>query len=124
MDLVSFITLENDTDLIVSFAVCDPFDPGQVESLTILRTPKYERFLEKWERGASLSFDRVSEGDEIVLLREVTYTPKEKIVKLRTDSRAYALDLRKVDPEELAGMCRIFRKMNFDSSIELKGVGA
>ena len=73
-------------DLIVSFAVCKPDDPSDIESLTILRTPKYEVFLEEWERGASVSFDRDLEGDEIVLLREVFYAPDDKCVTLRTES--------------------------------------
>jgi hypothetical protein len=34
------------------------------------------------------------------------------------------MDLRKVDPEQLAEMCRVFRKMNFDSSITLQVIGA
>jgi hypothetical protein len=68
-ELVAFITVETGEDLVISFAVCKPDDPADIESLTILRTPKYEAFLEEWERGASVSFDRDLEGDERVLLR-------------------------------------------------------
>jgi hypothetical protein len=32
-------------------------DPTEIESLIIVRTPKYEFFLEAWERGASMNFD-------------------------------------------------------------------
>src|SRR5262245_6087975 len=56
-----------------SYFVC-PLSTGRptdIESLTILRTPKYEAFLDEWERGASVSFDRDLERDERVLLREV-----------------------------------------------------
>ena len=90
--------------------------------LTILRTPKYEFFLDERERGASVSFARNREGDEVVLLREVFYAPDDKCVTLRTDHRTYKLDVRKVDPSELSTMCGAFRKMNFDSSIRLTGV--
>ena len=87
-----------------------------------MRTPKYEAFLDVWERGASVSFDRDLEGDETVLLREVVYGFDDKRITLRTDHHTYKLDVRKVDPSELSAMCRVFRKMNFDSSIQLSGV--
>ena len=121
-ELVAFITAQTGDDLIVSFAVCRPDDPTDIESLTILRTPKYEAFLYEWERGASVSFDRDLDGDERVLLREVVFAADDKCITLRTDHRTYKLDVRKVDPSELSVMCRVFRKMNFDSSIQLTGV--
>jgi hypothetical protein len=120
--LVGFITVQAGEDLIVSFAICKPYDPADIKSLTILRTPKYEFFLEEWERGASVSFDQDLKGDEIVLLREVFYAPEDNHVTLHTDDRTYQLDVRKVDPKELSDMCRVLRKMNFDSSIRLMGV--
>jgi hypothetical protein len=85
-------------------------------------SPRYEFFLDEWERGASVSFARDLEGDEIVLLREVFYAPDDKCITLRTGHRTYKLDVRKVDPRELSAMCRVLRKMNFDSSIQLTGV--
>ena len=121
-ELVAFITAQTGDDLVVSFAVCKPDDPTDIESLTILRTPKYEAFLYEWERGASVSFDRDLERDETVLLREVVYASDDKCITLRTDHHTYRLDVRKVDPSELAAMCGVFRKMNFDSSIRLTGV--
>jgi hypothetical protein len=121
-ELVAFITVQTGEDLIISFAVCEPDDPSDIESLTILRTPKYEVFLEEWERGASVSFRRDLEGDETVLLREVFYAPDEKYITLRTSHQTYKLDVRKVDPSELSAMCDVFRKMNFDSTIRLTGV--
>ena len=121
-ELVAFITVQTGQDLIVSFAVFQPDDPADVESLTILRTPKYEAFLDEWERGASVSFDRDLEGDERVLLQEVVYASDDKCITLRTGHHTYKLDVRKVDPSELSAMCGVFRKMNFDSSIQLTGV--
>jgi hypothetical protein len=52
----------------------------------------------------------------------VVYVPAEKRVTVRTDRRTYKLDVRKVDPKELSEMCQVFRKMNFDSSIQLTGI--
>jgi hypothetical protein len=121
-ELVAFITVQMGDDLVLSFAVCKPDDPADIESLTILRTPKYEFFLYEWERGASVSFERGRKGEEIVLLREVFYAPDDKCITLRTDRHTYKLDVRKVDPRELSAMCRVLRKMNFDSSIQLTGV--
>jgi hypothetical protein len=121
-ELVAFITAQTGDDLVISFAVCKPDDPTDIESLTILRTPKYEAFLDEWERGASVSFDRDLEGDERVPLREVVYASDDKCITLRTGHHTYKLDVRKVDPSELSAMCGVFRKMNFDSSIQLTGV--
>jgi hypothetical protein len=121
-ELLAFITAQTGDDLIISFAVCQPDDPTDIESLTILRTPKYEAFLDEWEGGASVSFDRDLEGYERVLLREVVYAFDDKGITLRTDRHTYKLDVRKVDPRELSAMCRVFRKMNFDSRIQLSGV--
>jgi hypothetical protein len=120
--LVAFISVEAGDDLIVSFAVCELDDPTAIESLTILRTPKFERFLYEWERGAKVSLERDLGKDEVILLREVVYASDDKRITLRTDHHSYKLDLRKVDPRELSAMSKVFRKMNFDSSIQLTGV--
>ncbi len=123
MNLVAFISTETGDDLIVAFAICPPDDPTDVESLTLLRTPKYEALVYPWERGVSVSFGtEEDQGDEIVLVREVKYGAAEKVVTVRSDKATYELDVRKVDPEELREMCRVLRKMNFDSSIKLEGV--
>src|SRR4029077_20419440 len=114
-ELVAFITAQTGDDLVISFAVCKPDDPTDIESLTILRTPKYEAFLDEWERGASVSFDRDLESDERVLLREVVYASDDKRLTQRTSPHTYKLDVRKVFPRELSAMCGVFRKINFDS---------
>jgi hypothetical protein len=121
-ELVAFITVQRGDDLVISFAVCKRDDPTDFESLTILRTPKYEFFLDERERGASVSFARDREGDELVLLQEVFYAPDDQYLTLRTGRHTYKLDVGKVDPSELSAMCDVFRKMNFDSSIQLSGV--
>jgi hypothetical protein len=69
-----------------------------------------------------VSFQRDRRIHETVLLREVVYAFDDKCITLRTDRRTYKLDVRKVDSHELSAMCRVFRKMNFDSSIQLSGV--
>jgi hypothetical protein len=123
VELVAFISCETGTDLIVSFAVCTPEDSSEVESLTLMRTPKYEGLLYEWERGATVSFEREEkEEDEVVLLREVKYAAEEKVVTVTSDHGVYELDVQKVDPEELKEMRRVLRKMNHDSSIKFEGI--
>jgi hypothetical protein len=122
MELVAFVTAEGGKDLIVSFAVCIPDDWERIESLTVIRTPIYEGFLTEAERGATVSFEREKRVGKKALLREVKYAAAERTVTVRTDRKTYKLDIRKVDAKELGDMCRVFRKMNFDSSIKLDGV--
>ena len=53
-EVVAFITIEEGDDLIVSFAIADE-EPGEIVSLTLFRTPKYEFILPTDERGVSVS---------------------------------------------------------------------
>ncbi|MFB0552090.1 MAG: hypothetical protein ACETWQ_02145 [Phycisphaerae bacterium] len=56
MENASFITNEDGDDLIVSFAIpADEF--GDVKSLTLLRTLKYEFIMDESERGVNVSFE-------------------------------------------------------------------
>ena len=51
-----FITNEDGTDLIVSFAI--PVDEYyDVKSLILLRTPKYEIFMDEADRGVKVSYE-------------------------------------------------------------------
>src|SRR2546426_11857054 len=101
MGIVAFIDTELGDDLIVSFAVQDRGDPTEVETLTLLRTPKYESLEPPEERGVSVSFERFRDDEERELLEEVRYSKDEQILHLATRSRSYDLDVRKCDPEEL-----------------------
>ena len=56
LDVVSFVTLEDGVDLIVSFAIADE-EPGEIVSLILLRTPKYEALLPADERGVTVSHE-------------------------------------------------------------------
>ncbi len=118
MDTVAFITVELGDDLIVSFAVQKPDDPTWIESLTLLRTPKYESYLDREERGVSVSFERFPDNDR-EMLKNVSFLERDEIVELKTTSRHYRLSIRKVDPEELANMRTAFHRMNFDNSFRL-----
>jgi hypothetical protein len=121
METVAFISTGNGDDLIVSFAVIDPADPTGIESLTLLRTPKYEHLLADWERGVSVSFERYVEDDE-ELLEEFHLDGKSAGVRLTTSLRNYELDIRKVDEREVKAMKKVLTRMNYDRRIRLIGI--
>jgi hypothetical protein len=121
METVAFISTENGDDLIVSFAVIDPADPTEIESLTLLRTPKYEHLLADCERGVSVSFERYVEDDE-ELLEELHLDRKSAVVRLTTSLRTYGLDLRKVDEKDVKAMRNVLSRMNHDGRFRLLGI--
>ena len=122
MDTVSFLTVETtDKDLILSFAVMDPNEPTDIDSLILLRTPVYEPLLEEWQRGVNVSFER-HDSEEDDFLDEVQWDKDTAIILLKTQLHTYWLDLRKVDGKSLSAMQKILKKMNFDGRIKLSGV--
>jgi hypothetical protein len=118
MHRVNFITTEKGDDLIVSFAVAAGDFPGDVLSLTLLRTPKYEFILDPDERGVSVSWEENEEDNELLLAAELSGDK----VKLSTTKREFVLDLSHVDDSELRRMRKVLQKMNFDKAIRLIGL--
>lgn len=113
MDTVAFISNEIGDDLIVSFAISDRLDSTEINSLTLLRTPKYECLLPEDERGVSALFEgRID--DENDLVQDVTFSKAKRVIKITTQSQSYELDLEEVGEEELLKMQITFEKMNFD----------
>ena len=86
IDTVAFITTESGDDLILSFSLQDLEDPSEIESLILLRTPKYEFIVEKDEHGVSVSFERYPD-EEDDYLKAVDYLEAEGTVRLRTLAR-------------------------------------
>ena len=119
MERVAFITAETGDDLVLSFAVQCHDDASEIESLILLRTPKYEFILEEYERGVNVSFGQFEDGE---LLREICYSAEEGTVCIQTPSRKYEMDVHKVDPDELKKMRKLLRKMNYDQSFRTSGV--
>ncbi len=118
MTKAAFITFGDDFDLIVSFALSVP-DPGDVRSLTLLRTPELEIILDDSERGVNVSDDDFPD-DEDDLLEEVGIG--EDVVRLVTNHHCYTIDVKDVDDAEKKQMKRILTKMNFDGRFILKSV--
>jgi hypothetical protein len=111
MDHVDFITTEASNDLIVSFAICGD-EPGEVRSVTLLRTPKYESILDSSERGVHVS-DEDLENDDGNILESITFLGFQvHIVSRLTDHRLDCID---VDPTEVAAAKTMVRQMNFDN---------
>lgn len=116
MENASFITNEDGDDLIVSFAI--PVDQsGDVKSLTLLRTPKYESFLDDSERGVKVSFEDFPD-DRNEFLKKMTI--EGNMVTITTDCGIHMVNIENVDPMEIQESERILKKMNFDIRFELK----
>jgi hypothetical protein len=115
---VSFINCGSGTDLIVSFAIATDNLYG-VESLTLLRTPKYEMFLYPHERGVHLSYegDARQDDDEYEMLKSIQISAKT--VQIETDRRTFHLNIAGVKQTERDRMLQVLAKMNFDNSFEL-----
>ena len=113
-----FITTESGKDLIVSFALSCGDDPDEIESLTLLRTPMFEGFLDESERGVKVSLE-LEEGH---LLEALEFHQSSAIVWMRTQSGEYKVDVSEVDPDELKSMCEVLALMNFDDRLQLSGI--
>jgi hypothetical protein len=99
MKRVEFITIEDEPDLIVSFAIA----PRAHRSLTLLRSPQYESLLQEYERIVSGSFDP-SEVDGDSLL-SVQWGP------VKTARHEYKLDISAVEDIEITELKTVLRKM-------------
>jgi hypothetical protein len=118
MENAGFITNEDGDDLIVSFAI--PADEsGDVKSLTLLRTLKYELALDESERGVKVSFEDFPH-DRNELLKKLTI--EGNMVTITTDYGTQTVNIKDVDQTVIQESKRILKKMNFDGRFELKVV--
>lgn len=124
MHRVDFIRTEQGDDLIVSFAVAASGYPADILSLTLLRTPRYEFMFEPDERGVSVSWEKDEDGDEDEDEDELLLGVEcsGDVVKLNTTTREFLLDVSCVGDDDLAKMCRVLHKMNFDLAVSLVGI--
>lgn len=114
MENVSFINIEDDgIDLILSFAVYDS-DPGDIESLILMRTPSYENFLEDYERGVSVSFKNIEDS-----FRLKSVVLGDDIVEISDEENKYVLDMRRVEKEDINELEGVLKKMNFDNNFTI-----
>jgi hypothetical protein len=118
MNPITFITIEEGTDLIVSFVAEVEED---VKNVMILRTPKYEFMLPEEERGPTAGSTDFP-GEEFDMVKSIEWQGDEvRIVSLR---HRYVLDVRRVEPEEIREAKRVLKEMDFDGRFELRIDGA
>jgi hypothetical protein len=120
METVCFISVETGTDLILSFALQAVDDPETIESLILMRTPKYEFILEEFERRVSVHFERHGD-DEIDYLEAVELLRTDQIVRIKSMLHEYELDVRKLGTNDFHTMRHILRRMNFDNKFQVAG---
>ena len=117
MEIVSFISIEDDPpDLILSFAIWHP-ELDDIRSLILLRTPKYEVFLDEAERGVNVSYEAwMNDQDEMLKRVEL----HDEMITIITTDRRFDLDISKVDEDEIEEAKKILNRMNFDDRFEMK----
>lgn len=115
MERVEFISIESGVDLIVSFAIGGT-EPGEIRSLILMRTPKYEFTLDDSERGVSVS-DEDRDDDDADLLEEIEFRgDKVRIISQEAD---YQLDCRRADADEIDEAKKTLHAMNFDNRFRI-----
>jgi hypothetical protein len=112
---VSFITSEDGDDLIVAYAV-DLDEPGEIASLILQRTPRYEGLLPPEERGVLVSHELHPDREDELLLRIVVNGSE---VDIETTVRGYRLDVSRVDHGEIRAATEVLRRMRRYGGFEL-----
>ncbi|MHC4538152.1 MAG: hypothetical protein ACYTEK_11990 [Planctomycetota bacterium] len=118
MENASFITNQEGDHLVVSFAIPRGMH-GNVHSLTLLRTPKYEHVLDESERGVKVSFEDFSDDRSQYLKKQ---TIAGNVVTITTDHGIHMVNIEDVNQTAIQKSKRILRKMNFDNRFELQVV--
>jgi hypothetical protein len=116
MEHVAFITTEQGDDLILSFAI-ESQEPGEVKSLILMRTPKYEFVFDDHERGVNVSHEDFPERDD-ELLRRIEV--RSDGIMIESTHNRFQLDVSRVERKEIEKACVILRKMNFDDRFVLE----
>ena len=117
MEIVSFISIEDDPpDLILSFAIWQP-ELEDIRSLILMRTPKYEFYLNEIEHGVKVS-DEAWMDDEDDMLEKIEFD--DDFVRIITNHHEFELDLRKVDKEDIEQAKAFVKRMNFDNRFEMR----
>ena len=107
---VPFLTVEDEDDWVVSFAL----GPQGAHRLTLVRTPRLEFMLRPEQRGVSVGAEA---GQRPALLVAVQWGPKS--VDVVSTAKRYSLDISKVDNATRTAALRVLGKMNFDQRFQL-----
>jgi hypothetical protein len=110
---IDFINLhDEEPDLIASFAITGT---AGAESITLMRTPKFEVFEAASERGLRVYRDHNADPTSIVSRIALD----ERVISIDGSNSAYQLDVSSVEDAELRALIPILTKMNFDASFDL-----
>jgi hypothetical protein len=107
-EVVLFITTETGDDLVIGYAIALA-DPGEVVSLILQRTPKFERLLPPEERCVSVSHEAFPDEEREFARRIVV---RGRHVDIETSVRTYLIDLSDVEPAEIAAADEVLRQMH------------
>jgi hypothetical protein len=121
MESVAFMSTQTGTDLVVAFAPNAAGAPEEIESLILMRTLKFEVFLEQWERGIRVYSERLGE-EESEGLEDVVYLEADSIVTLKAAAHTYTPDVHRVDRGHIAAMRKLRRRMNCDRRVQMSGI--
>jgi len=104
--------MEDDKDLIVSFALDD--SALGVRSLTLFRTLFYEELLDEEERGVHVSLEGVEAEDENRnMLKQISINEGE--IEITSTFETYKIDTSQIAPSEVEEMLNLLRKQNHDN---------
>jgi hypothetical protein len=118
MHKVNFLNLmEDDKDLIVSFALED--SERGVRSLTLLRTLFYEEILDDDKRGVHVSLEGDIVEDENRNFLSKIIIKKGEIEIFSTFSK-YIIDISQINQTEIDEMMNLLRKQNHDNRFTIQ----
>lgn len=107
---VPFLTVEEDDDWMVSFAL----GHRGASRLTLRRTPRLEFLLRPEERGVSVGSGGAQRPSQLVAVQWGA-----RSVDVVSTDRRYSLDISRVDRAMLDAALRVLGKMNFDQRFQL-----
>jgi len=112
MDIVQFVTIEDDDALVLSFSFNEETRFG-IDGFIIQRSPKFEFALRPYERAPAIDW---TEDDEVIIIKEIHLSRKK--ITIKTQYELYSFDLTKVSEEEYHDVIKILKKMNFDNAFK------
>ncbi len=114
-EYVRFLSVEDGDDLVVAFALGEDGEG----CLTLIRTPKYEDLLLEEDRGVYVGHG-TSDDLQNEFLMSVHWG--ENLVRIESTKQVYSLNIGAVDPMEIQYAKSVLGKMNFDHTLEIRGV--
>ena len=113
---VIVITTEHGDDLIIGYGIPHG-EPGNVVSLILQRSPKYEHIFDREERGVLVSHELFPTSDRERLRSIFLRGPR---VDVETTVRTYYLDLSDAEPEDVADAEAVLLEMHRFGGFDLR----